>query len=356
MATGGSLPQGAAMGVERPAVAPLISVIVPCYNMEPWAERCIGSLLAQHHANLEIIAVNDCSSDGTGALLDGMALKDDRVKPLHLPANGGLHAARQAGFSVAKGDLIGFVDADDHVGPEMYASLAGALLRTGADMALCGHRGVLGNGAVQRHHDYGKEAVLEDRLLERFAHGEFGSGVIWSKLYRRHIIQPGMELALDRRLDSGADYIVGVGCFTRAHRVVTVPGTPYHYALRTESMSMSMQAARAFVFLLDCYAACLEVYSREPEAVLHQVDTLYQRQLWFNGYRVVQTEDLLPHRAYLAGVVARLGQVRPQALYGLVHTFDPVTQPPAPQQARYHLGQARRALANTLKALIHGRA
>lgn len=356
MATGGSLPQGAAMGVERPAVASLISVIVPCYNMEPWAERCIGSLLAQHYANMEIIAVNDCSTDGTGALLDRLALKDDRVKPLHLPANGGLHAARQAGFNVARGDLIGFVDADDHVGPDMYASLAGALQRTGADMALCGHRGVLGNGTVQRHHDYGKEEVLEDRLLERFAQGEFGSGVIWSKLYRRHIIQPGMELALDRRLDSGADYIVGVGCFTKAHRVTTVPGTPYHYALRAESMSMSMQAARAFVFLLDCYTACLEVYAREPEAVLHQVDTLYQRQLRFNGYRVAQAEDLLPHRAYLAEVVAHLGQVRPQALYGLVHTFDPVVQPTAPQRARYHLGQVRRSLAKALHALSQGRA
>ncbi|MCO5273460.1 MAG: glycosyltransferase [Flavobacteriales bacterium] len=356
MATGGSLPQGAAMGVERPAVASLISVIVPCYNMEPWAERCIGSLLAQHYANMEIIAVNDCSTDGTGALLDRLALKDDRVKPLHLPANGGLHAARQAGFNVARGDLIGFVDADDHVGPDMYASLAGALQRTGADMALCGHRGIRGDGTVQRHHDYGKEEVLEDRLLERFAQGEFGSGVIWSKLYRRHIIQPGMELALDRRLDSGADYIVGVGCFTAARSVVTVAGTPYLYALRTDSMSMSMQTARAFVFLLDCYAACLEVYAHGPEAVLRQVDALYRRQLRFNGYRVGQAEELLPHREYLAQVLARFGQVRPQALYGLVHTFDPREVPPVPAGVRFHLGQVRRSLAKAVHALFHGKA
>ena len=335
---------------------PLISVIVPCYNVEQWAERCISSLLAQTHPNFEVVAVNDCSTDGTGSLLDRMALADERLRPVHLATNGGLHAARRAGLKEARSGLIGFVDGDDHVEPDMFFTLAEALHRTGTDMALCGFRIERLDGILKRPFSYPHEVVLEDTLPDRFARGEFGSGAIWNKLYKRNIIEPELDLALDRRLDSGADYIVGVGCFARAGKVVTVPGTPYNYALRPDSMSMAKKGAPSFVFQMECYAACAEAHAHMEEPVLQAIDRLYARQMTFYNYRVESIRDLVPHRERLSASLLTLARVRPQAVYHLVHAFDRSNQPPIALPVRFHLGQLRISIPKAIKALIKGRA
>lgn len=335
---------------------PLVSVIVPCYNVEHWAERCIRSLLSQTHPSLEVVAVNDCSTDGTGALLDRMAATDERLRPVHMAKNVGLHAARRAGLKEAKGEFIGFVDGDDHVAADMYGTLAGALLHSNADIALGGYRTMKWDGTVSRTFSYPKVQLLEEGLLVRFARGDFGSGVIWSKLYQRSIIEPGLELQLDRRLDSGADYIVGVGCFASARQVVTVPGTPYRYDLRPESMSMAKQGAAAFVFQLECYMTCLDVYADRNEQVQQAIDDLYGRQLCFDCYRVERPEDLTPFQERLSAILQALARLRPQALYALVHAFDKAHEPAPPMPPRFHLGQVRISLVKAIKAFIKGRA
>lgn len=331
-------------------------MIVPCYNVEPWVERCIISLLAQTWRELEIVAVNDRSTDGTAAILNRLAKDQPRLRVLHLPVNVGLHAARCAGFMASTGTLVGFVDADDHVEQDMYRHLAEALLRTGADIALTGHRTVREDGTMQHEHHYAHEQVMADHLLERFARGEFGSGVIWNKLYRKDNIADGMSLTLNRAYDSGADYIVGVGCFADARKVVVVPGIPYHYELRHGSMSLANTGAAAFVFLLECHVACLKAYTRREERVLQAVDLLYARQLRFKNYSVADPQLLQPFRGRAAAVLQDLARLRPQALYALIHTFDPTLDPPPPQKLRYHLGQVRRSLGSAVKALFHGRA
>lgn len=336
--------------------APLISVIIPCYNVAPWAERCIRSVLAQEGVRLEVVAVDDRSGDGTGALLDDLALGDARLKVLHLPANVGLHAARRAGFQAATGALIGFVDGDDHVDPAMYARLAGALVRTGADIALGGWRAAWEDGQEESAFNHPAERVITDDLPGRFARFEFGKGVVWNKLYRRAIITPAMGMELDRALDSGADYLIGFGNFMRAEKVVTVPGALYHYALRRASMSNAMDRAKAFTHLLACYAAAVTLYAPEGETLLAAIDESYRRQLHFSGYRVDHPADLQTYGPQLARAMARLAEHRPQAIHALVRTFDPEATPLPPMRPRYYLGQARAALRKALRAMIKGRA
>ena len=109
---------------ERPA---LISVIVPVYNTVDYLERCVKSIRRQTWRNLEIILVDDGSTDNSGALAEKMAMEDKRVKVLH-KENGGSSSARNLGISVAKGDYIGFVDSDDCIEPEMYERLLAVAL------------------------------------------------------------------------------------------------------------------------------------------------------------------------------------------------------------------------------------
>lgn len=116
------------------ATQPLISVIVPCYNVEPYLERCFASIAGQSYGHLEMILVDDGSTDGTGAMCDRLAATDSRARVVH-KANGGLSDARNAGIDVARGELLAFVDSDDHMPPHAIATLLGVMQATGADIA-----------------------------------------------------------------------------------------------------------------------------------------------------------------------------------------------------------------------------
>ena len=100
----------------------LVSVIVAAYNIEGYLNRCMDSLLAQTYPALEIILVDDGSTDGTPAVCDQYGKEYENVKVIHR-RNGGLSAARNSGLDVATGDFIGYVDGDDWVEPHMYLSL-----------------------------------------------------------------------------------------------------------------------------------------------------------------------------------------------------------------------------------------
>ena len=112
----------------------LISVIVPAYNILDCLERCVNSICAQTWKNLEILLVDDGSTDGTGKLCDLLAEKDDRIRVFHKP-NGGSSSARNLGISMAKGKWIGFVDSDDWIEPQMYERLYEAATAAGTSIA-----------------------------------------------------------------------------------------------------------------------------------------------------------------------------------------------------------------------------
>ena len=127
----------------------LISIIVPAYNIEKYIGRCLDSILNQTYKNIEVIVVNDGSSDSTGSIIDDYSRKDDRVKPFH-KENGGVSSARILGVNHAIGDYIGFVDGDDYVEPEMFEHLLNNALKYNADISHCGYQMVFPNGRIER--------------------------------------------------------------------------------------------------------------------------------------------------------------------------------------------------------------
>ena len=114
----------------------LISVILPVYNMEAYVERCVESLCRQTYRNLEIILVDDGSTDHSGAICDALAKADSRIRAFH-KANGGVSSARNWGLQHARGDYIGFCDPDDAVHRDMYRLLFEALEETNSQCAVC---------------------------------------------------------------------------------------------------------------------------------------------------------------------------------------------------------------------------
>ena len=116
---------------------PVISVIVPVYNVEKYLEKCVQSVLAQTFKEIEILLIDDGSKDASGRLCDQYALKDGRIRVIH-KENGGLSDARNRGIMEARGDYLSFIDGDDYIEPDMLGSLYDNLIRENADVAMCG--------------------------------------------------------------------------------------------------------------------------------------------------------------------------------------------------------------------------
>ena len=121
----------------------LISIIIPVYNAERTLERCIDSVLAQTHKNIEVICIVDGASDGSADILNWHAERDSRIKIIEQESKGPA-TARNAGLDMATGDYIGFVDADDYIDPAMYERLLKAI--KGAELANCGHMSFFADG------------------------------------------------------------------------------------------------------------------------------------------------------------------------------------------------------------------
>ena len=116
---------------------PMVSVIVPIYNVEKYLKRCIDSILNQTYKNLEIILVDDGSPDKCPQICDEYAKSDKRIKVIH-KQNAGVSAARNDGLAIAQGDLIGFVDSDDFIHPSMYEEMVNYLVSQDCDLVSCG--------------------------------------------------------------------------------------------------------------------------------------------------------------------------------------------------------------------------
>ena len=114
----------------------MISVIVPVYNVEAYLDRCVASITSQDFNNLEIILVDDGSTDASAKMCDAYAAADTRIKVIH-KQNGGLSDARNAGIDIAHGEYIAFIDSDDFILPGYFSYLHRLITQADADIAVC---------------------------------------------------------------------------------------------------------------------------------------------------------------------------------------------------------------------------
>lgn len=173
-------------------VPPLISVIVPVFGVEAYLPKCLDSIIHQSYSNLEIVLVDDGSTDSCPQICDDYAKRDSRVRVIH-KEHGGLSSARNAGLDVANGDFIAFADSDDWLELDMYEQMMTAAVENRADLVTCDvNKWMFGRN---RYHtisgNTGKWTIIEDND-ELFCHiiilNPILSFVVWNKLFRRSII------------------------------------------------------------------------------------------------------------------------------------------------------------------------
>ena len=213
----------------------MISVIVPVYNVERYLRRCVDSILAQTCRDLEIILVDDGSTDGCPSICDGYAAADSRVKVIH-KANGGLSDARNAGLEIASGEWVGFVDSDDFIMPEMYETLLRACVEHGVSIAMCGRRLVDEADTTLRYEYCFSEPVMlsaEEALRSLLMTEEACDSAAWDKLYRRDLFE-GVRYPVGVHYE---DQAVTPRLLCRAGEMMHVGRPLYVYLKRADSIA-----------------------------------------------------------------------------------------------------------------------
>lgn len=181
---------------------PLVSVLLPVYNVENYVERCVRSLQNQTYSNIEIIVVDDCSSDQSGAIVEKLASQDPHITVIRHKQNMGLSSARNTGLDHAHGEFITFVDSDDWVEPDYISYLYDLSLRTGADIAVA-RNFFTSRYREQIRNDEISVITPEDMLCDIF-YNRIHVGV-WNRLYKASCIGD-CRFRIDARTGEGMQF------------------------------------------------------------------------------------------------------------------------------------------------------
>ena len=238
---------------------PLISIIVPVYNVEKYLDLCIDSILNQTYRNIEVILVDDGSTDRSTEMCDSWKKTDNRVTVIH-QINQGLSAARNKGIDVAKGYYVAFVDSDDCILPNFCQALIDASISQNSDIVVCGFSLITDEGAKTKSISYERKCFDTFSALSKLVSGHIHD-YAWNKLYKR-------ELWDDVRYphgylfeDIGTTYKV----FLKSKRVSCIPDALYEYRQRQGSIVKTMNAKASVDLFTMRKARFCDIYTLNPE-------------------------------------------------------------------------------------------
>ena len=257
---------------------PLISVIVPIYNVEQYLHRCVDSILAQTYRNLEVILVDDGAKDTSGVICDSYAEKDSRVKVIH-KENGGLSSARNAGIDIARGEFLAFVDSDDWIEPDTYAHLLERMLRFNVKLA-CGGRYDVDGGTGEKTIGLcfrKEECVTGEELVRRIFTWDNCDSSACDKLYHRSLFEEYRYPLGKVCEDVPVTYLIVL----KAGKAVLCDKPFYNYFHRPGSISTASVSEKMFHY--SQHTATIYPYIRQNHpAIAPQAQYLRVRSLVYN--------------------------------------------------------------------------
>lgn len=279
----------------------LISVIVPVYKVEKYLDKCVASIVNQTYRNLEIILVDDGSTDNCGAMCDQWAAKDSRIRVIH-KENGGLSDARNAGMAAATGNWIAFVDSDDWIAADMYETLRNTARTHDCDVAACAYLQIYPGEEVPKEANSGNVTVLNrTEAMTALIKDGCVRQVVWNKLYAADLVKD-IPFAVGKcHEDEFWTYQV----IAKMNRYAAVEHVGYYYLQRDGSI-MGQKYSRK---RLDA----LEAKQRRHELIVSQMPELAQESLcslWYDCLYQGQRALLELRGVELAYVLEELKKVQ----------------------------------------------
>ena len=222
-----------------------VSIIIPIYNAEKWLSRCLDSIVNQTYKNIEIILVNDGSSDSSGQICEEYLKLDNRIKVFHKKNGGGVSVARNFGLRKATGNLIQFVDSDDFLEITTSEILYNNITEHDADLSICGIR-------VHKNNKVIREAKLEKRALsikddiKCYHYIEPILNSVCNKMYKRDYV----NVLFDEKISLGEDYIFNLEYLKGIEKVITIDESLYNVVIEnSESLNKRFRKDKLDILL-----------------------------------------------------------------------------------------------------------
>lgn len=261
---------------------PLISVIVPVYNVQAYLENCVNSLLEQTYQNLEIILINDGSADDSGVLCDWLAQRDNRVRVIH-QRNQGVSVTRNNGISCANGEYLVFVDSDDTVDVQYVQALYRGVVEHDADLVICGYR--------RCYPKFNKDVCVEkdfcvcdisknEQVITQLYTGALLNSP-WNKIYKKNLITK----YFDSSLAMGEDLVFNLQYLRNVGKIRVISSVLYHYIIRTNSavttykmnrMSNVVQVNQCLLTFYDEVFGVTNYHAAMIDLCVREVDAVYR--------------------------------------------------------------------------------
>jgi glycosyltransferase involved in cell wall biosynthesis len=283
---------------------PLVSIITPIYDVEPYICHYLDSVLNQTYQNLEIICVNDGSPDRCGEILDIYAKKDARLIVIH-QGNSGIANATNHGLDKATGEYVGFVDPDDWIELDFVEKAVGVAICEDADIVLTNHFREYRDRSETMMNDNPIPNVFEDNSLAfRYAlESDVYKGIkvyLWNKLFRARFFDinanDGLGFRMDEHLSTGSDSLLLSQCILNAKRFAYIPQAFNHHRIRNNSIIRNSNFARRLGVdsAMEQIAILLEKEGFEHDviALAKRFHTYYSSQLAEFAFAIRDTENL----------------------------------------------------------------
>lgn len=274
---------------------PAVSIIIPCYNVEKYLDRCMRSVLNQTLTNIEIILVDDGSPDQVPIMCDKYAQHDIRIKVVH-KKNGGLGFARNSGLEIATGKYIAFLDSDDYVSNDMYQHLYDEAVNINADAVFCNFYVEESNGRWWRSHEVDEYTEFHANMVHGFMLDMIASSStekkerkyymsVWHAIYRRDIIENNKIRFLSEREIASEDLPFQIDFLTASHLVTYIPGCYYYYCANNTSLTATFKPEK--------YQRFRRLYRIICDKQVGDVEAQKRAKRFFIGYVRTQIHHLM---------------------------------------------------------------
>ena len=262
----------------------MISVIVPIYNVEEYLPACIESILNQTYKDLEILLIDDGSTDNSGKICDKYVKQDNRCIAIH-QLNKGLSGARNTGLDHATGEYISFIDGDDYIHPQMFEILYEALQKGDYDFSMTLYKEVYNKEQFQLIPSYSSNEICQQQLIYGLYNSsntnnnypEINFHVVWNKLYKKNFIG---TLSFIRT--SSEDTVFINTLYLECKKAIVINQEMYYWVQRSTSIT-HQGIDKTYVYRLQSYYLC---YQNIPNDNLPYravaLDSLYKKLILFN--------------------------------------------------------------------------
>lgn len=276
---------------------PLVSIIVPVYNVEKYLRKCVDSILAQTFTDFECILVDDGSTDGSPGICNEYAKKDSRIVVIH-QNNGGLPAARNTGLDRTAGEWIGFVDSDDWCESEMFQFLYENAMKSNADVSICIDRHIIeSTGEIVNHKNTGRETIFDNHDDAIYTLFQYPFGVSSCSRLLKVAVLREHHIRYDPAQKDSEDILFSYHLFKCSKRIIYSPAAYYNYLQRQSSISHKPPLKRSLVFRVYDTLLSLET-NKKLQTFLH-----IQKAGFASSVCYLAVEDHIDERyKYFAGI------------------------------------------------------